>query len=58
MHYSIKPTDREYVKGYGFFSFPKNVGACATKAAKNLILISISIVKSFLIVLKNLQQMQ
>ena len=26
MRYSIEPKDRMYVKGYGFFSFPKNMG--------------------------------
>ena len=26
MRYSIEPSDRIYVKGYGFLSFPKNMG--------------------------------
>ena len=26
MRYSIEPRDRVYVKGYGFFSFAKNIG--------------------------------
>ena len=26
MRYSIEPTDRRYVKGYGFLSFAKNIG--------------------------------
>ena len=26
MKYSIEPTDRIYVKGYGFLSFSKNIG--------------------------------
>ena len=26
MRYSIEPRDRIYVKGYGFLSFPKNMG--------------------------------
>ena len=26
MRYSIEPRDRRYVKGYGFFSFSKNIG--------------------------------
>ena len=26
MKYSIEPKDRIYVKGYGFFSFAKNIG--------------------------------
>ena len=26
MRYSIEPKDRMYVKGYGFFSFSKNIG--------------------------------
>ena len=47
MRSSIEPRDRIYVKGYGFLSFAKNMG-------KTLI----NMVKNFLIVLKNLQQMQ
>ena len=26
MRYSIEPSDRRYVKGYGFLSFAKNIG--------------------------------
>ena len=26
MRYLIKPRERRYVKGYGFLSFPKNIG--------------------------------
>ena len=26
MHYSIEPRERRYVKGYGFLSFPRNIG--------------------------------
>ena len=26
MRYSIEPTDRIYVKGYGFISFAKDIG--------------------------------
>ena len=26
MRYSIEPKERRYVKGYGFFSFAKNIG--------------------------------
>ena len=47
MCYSIEPRDRIYVKGYGFLSFTKNIGAYSTKVAKNM-----RIVKYFLIVLK------
>ena len=36
MCYSIDPRKRRYVKGYGFLSFAKNMGAHATKVAKNL----------------------
>ena len=36
MRYSIEPRDRIYVKGYGFFSFVKNMGTHPTKVAKNL----------------------
>ena len=55
MRYSIEPRDRIYVKGYGFLSFAKNMGTHATKVAKNL---SNNTIKSFLIRLKNLKQMQ
>ena len=48
MRYSIEPKGRIYVKGYGSLSFAENTG-------KNKV---ISIVKNFLIVLRNLQQMQ
>ena len=36
MRYSIEPRERRYVKGYGFLSLARNLGAHATKAAKNL----------------------
>ena len=36
MRYSIGPRGRRYVKGYGFLSFPINIGTCATKVAKNI----------------------
>ena len=36
MRYSIEPKERRYVKGYGFFSFARNIGTHATKVAKNL----------------------
>ena len=36
MRYSIEPRKRRYVKGYGFFSFARNLGTYATKVAKNL----------------------
>ena len=36
MRYSVEPSDRIYVKGYGFLSFAKNIGIHATKVAKNL----------------------
>ena len=26
MHYSIEPRERRFVKGYGFFSFARNIG--------------------------------
>ena len=55
MRYSVEPRDRIYEKGYGFLSFAKNMGAHATKVAKNL---SNKYGQNFLIVLKNLQQMQ
>ena len=36
MRYSIEPRDRIYVKGCGFLSFVKNIGAHANKVAKNM----------------------
>ena len=36
MRCSIEPSDRIYVKGYGFLSFAKNIGTNATKVAKNM----------------------
>ena len=48
MRHSIEPRDRIYVRGYGFLSFAKNMGkSLSNKYGQN-----------FLIVLKNLQQMQ
>ena len=48
MRYSIEPRDIIYVKRYGFLSFTKNMGkSLSNKYGQN-----------FLIVLKNLQQMQ
>ena len=44
MRYSVEPNDRLYVKGYGFLSFPKNMG---NKYSQN-----------FLIAPRNPQQMQ
>ena len=32
----IGPRERRYVKGYGFLSFARNLGAHATKVAKNV----------------------
>ena len=36
MRYSIEPKQRRYLKGYGFLSFPRNIGTHATKVAKNM----------------------
>ena len=36
MRYSIEPTERRYVKGYGFLSFARNICTHATKVAKKL----------------------
>ena len=44
MHYTIEPTERRYVKGYGFLSFARNLN---NKYGQ----------KSLLILLQNLQQM-
>ena len=52
MKYSIELRDSIYVKRYGFLSFAKNIGKNATKPAKSMSN------KKFLIVLRNLQQMQ
>ena len=54
MRYSIEPKERRYVKGYGFLSFVKDMSAHGTKVAKTLI---VNMVKSLLILLKDLQQM-
>ena len=38
MRYSIEPRDRIYVKGYGFLSFPKNMGkSLSNKYGQNLL---------------------
>ena len=52
MRYSIEPRD---VKGYRFLSFAKNTGTHATKFPENM---SNKYSQNFLIVLRNLQQMQ
>ena len=49
MRYLIEPRDRIYVKRYGFLSFAKNMGKSLSNNYG---------LKNFLIVLKNLQQMQ
>ena len=36
MRYSNKPKDGIYVKGYGCFSFAKNMGTNATKVVTNV----------------------
>ena len=36
MRYSIDPTERRHVKGYGFLSFARNIGTHAAKVAKNM----------------------
>ena len=36
MRYSIEPRERRFVKGYGFLSFARNIGAHPTKVAKNM----------------------
>ena len=36
MRYLIEPSDRIYVKDYGFLSFVKNIGKNATKVAKSM----------------------
>ena len=44
MHYSIDPTKRRYVKGYGFMSFARNF---SDKYSKSLIDKGIDVSKSF-----------
>ena len=65
MRYSIELKDRIYVEEYGFLSFAKAMGTHANKVSKNLyskyshkLLDTVSMIKNFLILLKNLQQMQ
>ena len=36
MRHSIEPRERRYVKGYGFLSFARNLGAHPIKVIKNL----------------------
>ena len=52
MRYSIEPINRRYVKSYGCLSFAKNMCKNISKYTLG------SIIKNFLIVLRNLQQMQ
>ena len=44
MHYSIKPRERRYVKGYGFMSFARN---CSDKYSKSLMDKGIDLSKTF-----------
>ena len=56
LRYSVQPTDRIFVKGYGFLSFAKNMGKNIGKSiSKNLM---VNKARKILIKLKNLQQMQ
>ena len=51
--YSVQPRERVFVKGYGFFSFAKNMGKnISENISKNYI------VRNFLIMLNNLPQMR
>ena len=36
MHCSIEPSERRYVKRYGFLSFARNIGTHAAKVVKNM----------------------
>ena len=36
MRFSIEPRERRHVKGYGFLSFPRNIGTHAAKVVKNM----------------------
>ena len=36
MRYSIEPRERRHVEGYGFLSYPRNIGTHGTKVAKNI----------------------
>ena len=51
---SIEPSDRIYVKGYGFLSFAKNIGTHATKVDKNMSKYSQKLLDNT----KNLQQLR
>ena len=44
MHYSIEPSERRYVKGYGFMSFARNF---SDKYSKSLIDKRIDVSKKF-----------
>ena len=56
LRYSVQPIDRIFVKGYRFLSFAKNMGKNIGKSiSKNLM---VNKARKFLIMLKNLQQMQ
>ena len=58
MHYSVQGNNRIFVKGYGFLSFAKNMGKNIGKnISKSIRGILIYIVRHFLVMLKNLQQM-
>ena len=53
--YSAQPIDRIFVKGYGLLSFAKNMGKNISKNISKKVMVNI--VKNFLIMLNNLQQM-
>ena len=36
MRYSIEPRERRHIKGYGFLSFARDIGAHAAKVAENM----------------------
>ena len=55
MRFSVQPRDRIFVKGYGILSIAKNVVKILVKISVRASVVNI--VRNFLIMLKNLQQM-
>ena len=55
MRFSVQPRDRIFVKGYGILSIAKNMVKILVKISVRASVVNI--VRNFLIMLKNLQQM-
>ena len=54
--YSVQSREKISVKGYGFLCFARNIGKSIGKKIKKKLVVNIA--RIFLIMLKNLQQMQ